>query len=148
MSTYTQILYQIVFSTKNRERTLTKNNRDRLFKFMAGILKSKKCHLYQIGGVEDHIHIVTHLHPEVALSSLVKDLKLGSTALIKTDNLFRNFNGWQNGFGAFTYDIHSKDRLIQYVMSQEEHHEKKDFITEYKEILKEFAIEFDEKYLG
>ena len=67
MSTSTQILYQIVFSTKNRERTLTKNNRDELFQFMTGILKSKKCHLYQIGGVEDHIHNIIHLHPEVAL---------------------------------------------------------------------------------
>ncbi len=147
MSTYTQILYQIVFSTKNRERTLTKNNRERVFKFMSGVLKNKKSHLYQIGGVEDHIHIITHLHPEVALSSLVKDLKLGSTDLIKTERLFNNFNGWQNGFGAFTYDIHSKERLIKYVINQEEHHKKKDFITEYKEILKEFEIEFEEKYL-
>lgn len=147
MSTYTQILYQIVFSTKNRERTLTKNNRERVFKFMSDVLKNKKCHLYQIGGVEDHIHIITHLHPEVALSSLVKDLKLGSTDLIKTERLFNNFNGWQNGFGAFTYDIHSKERLIKYVMNQEEHHQKKDFLTEYKEILKEFEIEFEEKYL-
>ena len=92
MSTYTQILYQIVFSTKNRERTLTKNNRDRVFKFMSGVLKNKKCHLYQIGGVEDHIHIITYLNPEVALSSLIKDLKLGTTNLIKTERLFKNFS--------------------------------------------------------
>jgi len=147
MSTYTQIVYQIVFSTKNRERTLTKNNRDRLFKFMAGILKSKKCHLYQIGGVEDHIHIVTHLHPSIALADLVKDLKMGSTALIKRKTLFKNFNGWQEGFGAFTYDIKAKEKLIRYVINQEEHHLKKDFITEYKELLEEFEIKFDEKYL-
>jgi len=114
---------------------------------MSGVLKNKKCHLYQIGGVEDHIHIITHLHPEVALSSLVKDLKLGSTDLIKTERLFNNFNGWQNGFGAFTYGIKSKERLIKYVINQEEHHKKKDFLTEYKEILKEFEIEFEEKYL-
>jgi putative transposase len=60
---------------------------------MTGILKSKKCHLYQIDGVEDHIHIITHLHPEVALSSLVKDLKLGTTNLIKTERLFKNLDG-------------------------------------------------------
>ncbi len=147
MSTYTQILYQIVFSTKNRERTLTKNNRDRVFKFMSGVLKSKKCHLYQIGGVEDHIHIITHLHPSMALSDLVKDLKLSSSLMIKRNYLFKNFDGWQDGFGAFTYDIKSKERLIRYVINQEEHHQKKDFLTEYKEILKEFEIEFEEKYL-
>ena len=115
---------------------------------MTGILNIKKCHLYQIGGVEDHIHIITYLNPEVALSSLIKDLKLGTTNLIKTERLFKNFNGWQDGFRAFTYDIHSKERLIQYVMNQKDHHQKKDFITEYKELLKEYEIKFEEKYLG
>ncbi len=73
MSTYTQILYQIVFSTKKRERTLTKSNRTELFQYMWGVLKEKNCHLYRINGVEDHLHIVTHLHPTIALASLIKD---------------------------------------------------------------------------
>ena len=67
--------------------------------------------------------------------------------MIKRNYLFKNFDGWQDGFGAFTYDIKSKERLIRYVINQEEHHQKKDFLTEYKEILKEFEIEFEEKYL-
>ena len=73
MSTYTQILYQIVFSTKYREHTLTKPGREELYRYISGVLKNKNCHLYQIGGVADHLHIVTHLHPSVALASLVKD---------------------------------------------------------------------------
>ncbi|MEQ9313501.1 MAG: transposase [Cytophagales bacterium] len=68
MSTYTQIIYQIVFSTKNRVPVLHKKGRPDLFKYIWGILKNKKCHLYQINGVEDHIHILTHIHPSVALS--------------------------------------------------------------------------------
>lgn len=83
MSTYTQILYQIVFSTKNRERTLIKDNRKSLFKDIWGILKNKRCHLYRINGVEDHLHIITHIHPMISLSSLVKDIKLGSSSFIK-----------------------------------------------------------------
>ena len=83
MSTYTQILYQIVFGTKNKEQTLTKNNRDELFKYIWGILKNNKCHLYRINGVEDHIHIFTHLHPTIALSALVKDIKVSSSLYIK-----------------------------------------------------------------
>ncbi|MCU4177342.1 transposase [Carboxylicivirga sp. N1Y90] len=59
MTTYTQILYQIVFSTKNHQKTLTPDRED-LFKYIWGILKNKNCHLYRIGGVEDHIHIITH----------------------------------------------------------------------------------------
>ena len=67
MSTYTQILYQIVFSTKYREPTLLKENREELFKYIWGILKNKNCHLYRVGGIEDHIHIVTHIHPMLSL---------------------------------------------------------------------------------
>lgn len=147
MSTYTQILYQIVFSTKHREQVLQGENKKELYKYIWGILKNKKCHLYQIGGVADHIHIVTHLHPSVALSDLVKDIKLASSEHIKKENLFSNFGGWQEGYGAFTYTIKEKDNLINYVKNQEEHHRKKTFIEEYKELLIEHGVEFDEKYL-
>jgi len=98
MSTYTQILYQIVFSTKNREQTLEAENRKELFKYIFGILKNNKCHLYQIGGVNDHLHIVTHLHPSIALSDLIKDIKLASSKYMKSANLFLHFKGWQDGF--------------------------------------------------
>jgi len=147
MSTYTQILYQIVFSTKYRERTLTKNNRDELFKYISGLLKNKKCHLYIINGVEDHIHIITHIHPTIALSSLVKDIKVASSLHIKEKNLFLDFISWQEGYGAFTYSIKEKDRLIEYVKNQEEHHKTKTFKDEFIELLNEHGIEFDEKYL-
>lgn len=147
MSTYTQILYQIVFSTKYRERTLTKNNRDQLFKYIWGLLKNKKCHLYRINGVEDHLHIVTHLHPTIALSSLVKDIKVSSSLYIKEQNLVENFTSWQEGYGAFTYSIKEKDRLIEYVKNQEAHHGTKTFKEEFIELLTEQGIEFDEKFL-
>ena len=147
MSTYTQILYQIVFSTKKRERTLTKGNRTELFKYMWGVLKEKNCHLYRINGVEDHLHIVTHLHPTIALASLIKDLKLASSAHIRENKLFPNFDGWQVGYSAFTYTIKEKNRLIEYVKNQEEHHKTKTFREELIELLKEHGIEFDEKYL-
>jgi REP element-mobilizing transposase RayT len=147
MSTYTQIIYQIVFSTKHRIPTLTKPNRDELFKAIWGILKNKNCHLYRINGVEDHIHIVSDLHPSVALADLVKDIKLGSSDFIKRNALFPNFSGWQIGYGAFTYSIKEKHRLIQYVKNQEQHHKKEVFIDEYKSLLKEHGVEYDEQYL-
>jgi putative transposase len=147
MSTYTQIIYQIVFSTKNRERTLTVNGRDELFKYISGVLKNKNCHIYQINGVEDHLHIITHLHPTVALSSLVKDIKVSSALYIKEHNLFEHFTNWQEGFGAFTYSLKEKDRLIEYVKNQVEHHRIHTYKEEYIEFLNEYEIKFDEKYL-
>lgn len=146
MSTYTQILYQIVFSTKYRQPTMDAENRKELYKYIWGILKNKNCHLYQIGGVEDHLHIIIELHPSTALADLVKNIKLASSEYIKSQKLFPDFNGWQSGYGAFTYSIEAKDNLINYVKNQEEHHRKKKFIDEYRELLAEHKVEFDEKY--
>ena len=147
MSTYTQIIYQIVFGTKYRQRTLSANNRQELFKYIWGILEKKNCHVYRINGVEDHIHIVTHLHPAVSLSALVKDIKVSSALYIKEKKLFERFTSWQEGYGAFTYTIKEKDRLIEYVKNQEQHHQKKSFREEYITLLIEHGIDFDEKYL-
>lgn len=147
MSTYTQILYQIVFGTKNNEKTMIESSQEILYKYIWGILKNKKCHLYRINGMEDHIHIVTHLHPTVALAYLIKDIKIASSEYIKSENIFPNFNGWQDGYGAFTYSISAKNNLIEYVKNQKEHHRKVSFRDEYKELLREHQIEFDEKYL-
>jgi putative transposase len=148
MTTYTRIIYQIVFGTKYRAATLdNKPNRDTLFKYISGIIQKKECHLYQIGGVEDHLHIVTHLHPGLALASLVKDIKMASADYIKRGNLFPKFGGWQSGYGAFTYSMRDKDRVIEYVKHQEEHHRKQDFKEEYVQLLQSQQIEYDEKYL-
>ncbi len=147
MSTYTQILYQIVYSTWNRESTLNSNSRDELYKYIWGVLKDKKCHLYRIGGVSDHIHILTHLYPSISLASLIKDIKLASTELIKSKNLFPQFSGWQEGYAAFTYAFKDKDRLIDYIKNQEAHHQVKTFKEELIDLLTEHGIDFDEKYL-
>jgi putative transposase len=147
MSTYTQTLYQIVFSTKYRTPSLDFEGRTELFKDMWGILKNHKCHLYRINGIEDHIHIITSLHSSISLANLVKDLKLGSSSFIKEKGLFPKFNGWQDGYSAFTYSQDAKDKLIGYVKNQEEHHKKVSFREELISLLKEHGIDFDEKYM-
>jgi len=147
VSTYTQILYQIVFSTKDREKTLLEENREELFRFVWGILKNKNCTLYQINGVADHIHIATHLHPTISLSSLVKDVKVSSSLWIKENHVFPGCNSWQEGYGGFTYSIKEKEALVGYVKNQPEHHRVKSYREELIELLIEHGIEFDEKYL-
>lgn len=147
MSTYAQLLYQIVFSTKNRNPVLIKSNRIELFKYIRGIFESKKCLLYQINGVEDHLHILTGVHPSISVSNLVKDIKIASSRFIQDNNLFPAFKGWQVGYGAFTYHINSKEALSFYIEDQEEHHKKISFREEYIALMKEHNIEFEEKYL-
>jgi REP element-mobilizing transposase RayT len=147
MPTYTQLLYHIVFSTKHRAKTLTKDNRKVLFEYTWGILKNKKCHLYRMNGVEDHIHILTHVHPTIAISNLVKDIKVATSLWIKENKIFTDFDAWQEGYGAFSCSYKEKDALIEYIKNQEVHHQKISFQDEYRALLEENGIPFEEKYL-
>ena len=140
MSTYAQILYHIVFSTKNRERVLGKPRRDDLYRFIWGVLQKRKCHLYRIGGVEDHLHILISLHQTVALSDLVKEIKTSSSLWMKGQQVFPAFSHWQDGYGAFTHALPDKDRLINYIRTQEEHHKHVTFREEYEKLLVEAGL--------
>ena len=95
----------------------------------------------------DHLHIFSDLHPSVCLSDYVKDIKVASSLWIKESGLFPIFPGWQNGYGAFTYTINDKVRIINYVQNQKEHHKTENSLDEYKRLLIENGIDFDEKYL-
>jgi REP element-mobilizing transposase RayT len=148
MSTYTQILYQIVFGTYDYTPFLTSENENLLFSYITGILKNKSCHSYIVGGASNHIHIITHLHPTEALAFLVKDIKLASHKMIlKNSRMFSHFTGWQVGYCSFTYHISSKAKLISYVENQREHHKIFSFKDELTLLLKEHSVNYNEEYL-
>jgi putative transposase len=147
MSTYTQIYYHLIFSTKERVPALSADRREDLFRYTWGILKNKDCHLYRINGVEDHLHILTSLHPTVCLADLVKDIKISTSKWIKDGAVFPAFTYWQDGYGAFTVSHNDKDPVIEYIKSQPEHHRKVSFRDELRELLERYGVQFDERYL-
>jgi putative transposase len=147
MSTYTQICYHLVFSTKNRERTLSSKRREDLYRYIWGIIQNHESHLYRVGGTEDHIHILTTLHPRIALADLVKDIKVGSAHWIAESRVFPRFTHWQEGYAAFTASHAEKARLIEYIKRQPEHHKRISFQDELRNLLVEAGVEFDERYL-
>jgi putative transposase len=146
MSTYTQILYHVVFSTKDRERVLAKGGRDDLYRFIWGTLKERESHLYRIGGVEDHVHMLISLHPSIALSDLVKEVKTASSKWIKGTNTFPDFTHWQPGYGAFTHSLADKDEVVAYIKNQEEHHKVVSFREEYEALLKKAGLVLNPAY--
>jgi len=147
MTTYTQILYHIVFSTQLRRRTLKNaENRQKLFKYWSGIISKRKSKAIIINGVEDHVHLLVNLNPATSLSSLVKEIKNAGTTFIKEEKLFPSFNHWQNGYGAFTCSNRALPRVVAYIKNQEAHHAAKTSKVELRVMLKENEIEYDEKY--
>lgn len=147
MSTHTSIIYHIIWTPYKRKPIMAKGSRRELFNYIFGILKKKDCHGYRINGVEDHLHIAASLHPSVSLASLVKDIKLASNQMIKSNNLFEGFEGWQEGYAAFTHNYSTLDTLVNYIKNQEEHHKKESFMEEYFKLLNEHGVAFDPKYL-
>jgi REP element-mobilizing transposase RayT len=114
---------------------------------MWGVIKNKKSHLYRINGVEDHVHILSSLHPTVTLADFIKDIKVSSSKWIKEDGVFPGFTGWQDGYGAFTHSWPEKGALIEYVKDQKNHHATVSFRDEYRRLLEEAGIKFDERFL-
>ena len=147
MSTFTQIYYHITFSTKDRRRVLDAERREELFKYLWGVIKNHKSHLYRINGVDDHIHLFTGLHPTVALADLIKDMKVASSMWIKEESIFPAFEAWQEGYGAFTCCHKEKNAIIEYVKGQPEHHRTMSFREELRALLEEEGIEFEEQHL-
>jgi REP element-mobilizing transposase RayT len=110
-------------------------------------LKNRESHVYRINGREDHLHILASLHPSVSLADLVKDIKTGASVWIKKEGVFPMFAHWQDGYAAFTHSKQEIDRLIEYIKGQEEHHRRTSFVEEYRKLLEEAGIEFDERYM-
>ena len=147
MHTYTKIIYHVSFHTKKNHKSINANWKEKLYKYIYGILNNKKCYCYGIGGTEDHIHIAFSLHPKICLSDLIHDIKLSSTKYIKNDLRIQNFGGWQSGYAAITHCEDSLGNLKIYIRDQEIHHRKENSRDEYKRHLNDAKIEFDEKYL-
>ncbi len=148
MSTYTQILYQIVFGSKDYTSFLNQENQGLLFGYIVGMLKKRNCHPYQIGGYENHVHIVTHLSPTINLAALVREIKKASHEMMGTKKeAFPHFPEWQVGYGAFTYHISMKSILIKYVLNQDQHHKKVTYKDELIQLLNDNLVPYKEEYL-
>ncbi len=119
---------------------------DQLYAYMTGIIKNKDSHLYRINGIENHIHILTDIHPSIAPADFVKDLKVASSIWMKGCGLFTAFVGWSDGYGSFTCSFKDLGDLIDYVKNQREHHKKKSFEEEFRILLLESGIRVDERF--
>ena len=101
MSSYRQIIYQIVFCTKHRKPTISEPHCEQLYRYISGIVSKHKCHLYRINGVVDHIHILSDLHPSTSLADYVKNIKVASSIWLKESRLFPEFEGWARWVWSF-----------------------------------------------
>ena len=146
-NTYSQLNIHCVFAVKGRENLLDKKWREDVFKYIAGIIKNKGQKPIIVNGVSDHVHVFVGLKPSMSVSDLIRDVKNNSTNFINDKKFLKGKFSWQEGFGSFSYSHSHIENVYNYILNQEEHHRKKTFCEEYLEFLKNFNVEYDEKYL-
>ena len=144
---YVQSYYHIVFSVKERLPILQQDIREDVYKYIWGICKNKRCYLYRIGGVEDHIHMLVNLHPSISVADFIRDVKTSTTAWIKSENIVLKFPGWQSEYAAISKSFDELQVVTEYIKNQEEHHK---IITWKEELITLFdraGIDYKKEFL-
>lgn len=146
-NTYTQIHIHVVFCVQNRLCLIKDGWEERLYKYITGIVKNNNHVLLAINGMPDHVHILIGMRPTQSLSDLMQDVKGSSSKWINENRFTRAKFSWQSGFGAFSHSKSQVPTVINYINNQKEHHRKKTFIEEYAELLRDFEIDHDKRYI-
>lgn len=146
-NTFTQIHIQLVFAVQYRASLIQNEWKDELYKYMTGIVQEHKHKLLIINGMPDHVHMLIGMRPSQSLSELMQDIKGSSSAWINKRHFTKSRFQWQEGYGAFSYSKRELPAIINYIKNQEAHHRKENFLDEYKKLLNDFEIAFEEKYI-
>lgn len=146
-NTFTSLHFHIVFSTKNRDRWIRPEMEEDLWRYLGGICRRHQITAVQIGGVDDHVHLLLGVPPTLALSDVVKRLKGESSKWMSTEVKGMKGFAWQDGYGAFTVGKSQIADTVRYIQTQREHHAKVSFEDEYRRFLHIHEIQADERYI-
>jgi len=146
-NTYTQLYIHCVFAVKYRAATIQPDWEERLHKYITGIVQNNGHKLLAINSMPDHIHLFVGLNPTQSISDLMRLVKGDSSEFINKNGLTKSKFQWQDGYGAFSNSRSQIDSVVKYIVNQKQHHAKKNFRDEYLDMLRDYAVDFDEKYI-
>jgi REP element-mobilizing transposase RayT len=144
---YVSSYFHCVFSTKERRPLIVPSLRDRLWPFLGRIARNNDMKAVEIGGVQDHVHILLSLPSTLSIAKALQLIKGGSSKWVHETFPENRLFGWQVKYGAFSVSVSQLEKTIEYIKSQEEHHCKMTFQEEFLALLKKHRIAFDERYL-
>jgi REP element-mobilizing transposase RayT len=141
---YSQNVIHVVFSTKDRQKTIAPNFQLKLWAYAVGICKNDGIFLLGVGGIEDHLHLLIQLPPTLALAKAINSIKSNSSRWANQEG---QRLAWQQGYGAFSVSYSLVATVLQYINKQKEHHKKMTFQEEFLALLKKHGVEFDPRYV-
>ncbi len=142
-----RILIHLVFSTKDRERVLTPSVQAELHPYLAGTLDHIDCPSLQVGGVDDHVHLLFGMSRTLAIASVVETVKTSSSKWLKSKGTGLAHFHWQAGYGAFSVSQSDADTVVAYIRNQAQQHHKMPFQDEYRRLLERYRVAFDERHM-
>lgn len=144
-STYSNLLFHLIFSTKSREPLIAPAWQDDLYGYLGGIVRNRRGMLLAAGGMPDHVHLLVKSPTDLPVADLVRDVKSVSTGWRREagDGGF----GWQTGYGAFTVSESVCPTVVKYIHTQADHHRTRTFQDEFVEFLTRHGVEYDPDYL-
>lgn len=143
--TYTNLITHNVFSTNEREKSITDEIKPELHAYLGGLVKELNGKPIKINGMEDHVHVLATLPPTISTSDAMRFIKANSSKWV-SKKFNRSFE-WQKGYGAFSVSRSGMETVVKYIENQVEHHEKRSFRAEFLSLLKKYEVDFDEQYL-
>ncbi|MCW3169685.1 IS200/IS605 family transposase [Chryseobacterium sp. 09-1422] len=147
-NTYIQIYIQIIFAVQGRQNLVAPSKREILQRYIAGIIKNNNQKLLAIYANPDHVHLLVGINSlNFKISDFVREIKANSSRFINEEKWLNGKFYWQEGYGAFSYSKSQIDKVVNYILNQEEHHKKRSFKEEYLELLNKFEIQYEEKYM-
>lgn len=142
-----KIYLHIIFHIKTTSPTILDDDLERVHAYIGQLVNDTKCTNIWIGGIGDHVHALCLLGRETTVSHLVEELKRNSSRWIKSISThYANF-AWQSGYAAFSVSQSVVDKTLAYIKNQKEHHKTLNFQDEYRQFLKLYNIEYDERYV-
>jgi REP element-mobilizing transposase RayT len=143
-----QIYVHIVFSTKHRQPFLKDPAlREELHNYLGGTCRNIDSPSVIVGGVEDHVHLLCRLGKTTSISDLVRESKRESSKWLKEKSSDLEQFFWQNGYGAFSVSPRERAQVTSYIANQETHHATETFQDEFRGILVEYQVDYDERYV-
>jgi putative transposase len=146
---YICLHYHFVFSTKHRAPVITPDIEPRLWEYLAGTVRGLGGTPLQIGGLEDHVHLLVSLRQEPAVKDVLRDLKAASSGWVHDTFPKAADFWWQGGYGAFTVSHSQLPAVCAYIENQRANHEKKQmsYADELRALLAKHNVAFKEEYL-
>jgi putative transposase len=139
---YAQNVIHVVFSTKDRRKTIRPTFQPRLWAYAAGICKKQGIFVHVVGGIEDHIHFLIQLPPTLALAKAVLTIKSNSSRWANQESQSLT---WQQGYAAFSVSASIVPTVVRYIRNQEANHRKMSFDEEFLALLSKHGVVFDPK---